>query len=158
MAEEIERKFLVTNDSWREAVDARKATDIDQGYLCADDRRSVRIRIRGEDATLTVKGETRGITRLEFTYDVPVADARELLQLCGSRRISKRRHILDTGGHVWEIDEFFDRNEGLVVAEIELGDENEAFDRPAWLGEDVSAKARYFNANLAQSPYCDWTE
>lgn len=153
MASEIERKFLVEGDGWRDDVSKADAEQIVQGYLHAAESHSVRIRLRNGDAKLTVKGATRGITRDEFEYDIPPDDARAMLDLCGDLLVEKRRYVLEHGGHEWIIDEFSGDNEGLLVAEIELDDEDEAFDRPAWLGEEVSGKPEYYNANLARTPF-----
>ena len=153
MANEIERKFLVADDSWR---DGAPGVRISQGYLSQDPERTVRVRIAGENAWLTIKGRTVGIRRAEFEYVVPVADARELLGLCLPAVIDKTRHRIEHGGHVWEIDVFHGENDGLVLAEVELADESVEPDLPAWAGAEVSADARYFNACLAASPYRKW--
>ena len=150
---EIERKFLVKNDAWR--TDA-SGTDYRQGYLSVDPQRSVRVRMSGQQAWLTVKGPAEGIARMEFEYPIPVADAEALLNLCLPTVIEKTRYILELGKHCWEIDEFRGANDGLLLAEIELDDVNETFERPDWLGEEVTHDQRYYNATLSTNPYCRW--
>jgi len=154
MAHEIERKFLVTASGWREhATPAR----IRQGYLSTEPDRIVRVRTEGERATLTVKGPTHGITRIELEYAIPFDDARTMLdELCMRPLIEKTRHTLRVGPHVWQIDEFQAENLGLIVAEIELASAGDEFERPAWLGGEVSDDPRYFNANLTRHPYRRW--
>lgn len=153
MAEEIERKFLVTSRDWRSG----ESTEYRQGYLSLDKERTVRVRVAGDKAYLTIKGITRGATRREFEYAIPPADARELLAgLCRHPLIEKRRYRLEYGGLTWEIDEFFGDNAGLVVAEVELEHEDQPFERPPWLGEEVTDDPRYYNANLVENPYCNW--
>jgi adenylate cyclase len=151
---EIERKFLVSGDAWR----AAPYTYICQAYLNHDKRRTVRVRIAGESAWLTIKGETSGATRAEFEYQVPLADARQMLLLCEPAAIEKHRHVVDYAGHVWEIDEFLGANQGLVVAEIELDSENAPFERPDWVGKEVTDDPRYYNSNLSRQPYSTWSE
>lgn len=150
MASEIERKFLVNGDAWN---DGSPGTRIAQGYLSMDADRTVRIRIAGENAWITVKGRTQGITRAEFEYAIPAADARDLLEMCLPSVIDKTRHRIDFGGHVWEVDVFHGANDGLVLAEVELDDESVVPELPPWLGEEVSHDVRYFNANLAVTPF-----
>ncbi len=153
MAREIERKFLVTDDGWRGLA---PAVDYRQGYLPATGA-TVRVRIAGEQGFLTIKGPTQGIGRAEFEYPIPVADARELLDtLCSRPQIEKRRHKIPVGRHVWEVDEFLGENAGLVVAEIEVSDESEPFEKPSWVGEEVSHDRRYANSSLAERPYKTW--
>ncbi len=155
MATEIERTFLLRNDSWRAQADA--GTPYRQGYLCSDPQRCVRVRVSGERAWLNIKKATSALRRLEYDYPIPFADAIELLdELCPDQRIDKTRYHVDHAGHRWEIDVFEGANAGLVVAEIELDDEQEAFARPAWLGEEVSDDPRYYNMNLARTPYTQW--
>lgn len=155
MAVEIERKFLVVNDSWRKNA---TSTHFQQGYLSTDPGRSVRVRIAGEQAWLTIKGKTEGVSRAEFEYPIPVGDANELLALCLPTIISKTRHRVLVGNHYWEVDEFHDDNDGLVVAEIELNTAEEDFERPDWLGEEVSRDDRYYNASLSCKPFCQWQD
>jgi CYTH domain-containing protein len=153
MALEIERKFLVRGDAWR----AVPGTYICQGYLNRDKQRTVRVRIAGEAAWLTIKGASSGAVRAEFEYPIPVEDARQLLPLCEPPLIEKNRHVVQFGGFAWEVDEFLGENLGLVVAEIELASEDQAFDRPEWVGEEVTQDARYFNSSLVLRPYKNWS-
>ncbi len=154
MGIEIERKFLVVGDAWRQAP----ATAFVQGYLNRDKLRTVRVRIVEDAAWLTVKGASAGATRAEFEYAIPLADARELLALCDGPLVRKRRRVVVHAGATWEIDEFEGDNAGLVVAEIELGSEDEAFEPPPWLGAEVTHDPRYFNSNLAASPCSTWSD
>ena len=155
MAVEIERKFLLKNNDWREQIESSNL--IRQGYLAPLDTSSVRVRIEGDKANINIKSATIGISRLEYEYEIPLKDAEQMLEsLCPSPQIHKTRHIVMIGEHKWEIDEFYDDNEGLVVAEIELNDENESFDKPHWLGMEVSDDARYYNVNLIKHPYIGW--
>jgi adenylate cyclase len=154
MAQEIERKFLVRRDVW---TPAGPGTPYRQGYLSAQPERVVRVRIAGERAFLTVKGATRGLTRSEFEYAIPVADAAAMLDaLCERPLVEKERHVEVHGGKTWEIDVFHGDNEGLVVAELELASEDEPFERPAWVGDEVSSDPRYANASLVRSPFTRW--
>jgi len=152
MALEIERKFLVRGDGWR----AGRRSYLCQGYLNRDQRRTVRVRIAGESAWLTIKGETSGATRAEFEYPIPVADARQLLPLCEPALIEKHRYVLQHRGFTWEVDEFLGQNQGLVVAEIELASADQAFERPDWVGVEVTEDARYYNSNLSRHPFRNW--
>jgi adenylate cyclase len=155
MATEIERKYLLNNDDWRN--DVVKKIEFKQGYLVGSDKASVRIRIEGDKANINIKGATLGIVRPEFEYEIPLQDANELLDnLCEQPFIDKVRHYIHIGIHEWEIDEFKGDNQGLVVAEIELADENEVFDKPAWLGEEVSSDKRYYNSMLVNNPFKNW--
>lgn len=154
MGIEIERKFLVSGDGWR--AQAASQTRFSQGYLSRDPARTVRVRIAGEQAFLTIKGATRGATRAEFEYAVPLADAQALLALCDGPVVEKIRHLCPHEGMTWEVDEFLGANAGLVVAEIELQSEAQAFAHPAWLGAEVTGDGRYVNANLAVSPFTSW--
>jgi adenylate cyclase len=156
MADEIERKFIVDQPDWQAHADVVAVTDIDQGYLCADNEKSVRVRVSDSSATLTIKGPTKGISRQEFEHEISMDEARVLLELCGALRVSKRRYEVRHAGRDWEVDVFSGRNEGLVVAEIELEDTGEAPDKPLWAGPEVSEDPRYYNSNLAQVPYCEW--
>ena len=154
MGKEIERKYLVDLKAWtpRDA-----GTHFKQGYLNSDKERVVRVRIEGTRAKLTVKGPSRGVTRSEFEYPIPVEDAAILLDtLCEQPLIDKHRHAEVHGGETWEIDVFHGPNEGLVVAEIELAAEDEAFALPAWAVKEVSSDPRYFNSNLLKHPYSEW--
>jgi adenylate cyclase len=153
MAAEIERKFLVAEDSWR---DGSAGVRIAQGYLSQDPDRTVRVRLAGDNAWLTIKGRTEGITRAEFEYAIPADDARTLLEMCLPSVIDKTRHEISYAGHLWEIDVFHGDNEGLVVAEVELADESISPDLPPWAGAEVSSDARYFNSCLASNPFKKW--
>jgi adenylate cyclase len=153
MPAEIERKFLVADESWR---DGTPGVRIDQGYLSQDPERTVRVRVAGEHAWITIKGRTEGITRAEFEYAIPVEDAQDLLGLCLPSVIDKTRYEISHGGHLWEIDVFHGANLGLVIAEVELADEAISPDLPPWVGAEVSADARYFNSCLAAVPYAKW--
>jgi len=151
---EIERKFLLAGDGWRALA---QPALLRQGYLSTDPERVVRVRIEGVRATLTIKGKTSGATRGEWEYEIPVADAGELLdRLCQRPLIEKYRSRVVHAGKVWEIDEFLGENAGLLLAEIELASEDEAFAEPEWIGAEVSDDARYFNANLIRHPYSRW--
>jgi adenylate cyclase len=161
MALEIERKFLVAGDAWRN--EAHAVIPMAQGYLndlaTVDSgamRSSIRVRIAGDEAFLNLKSRELGHTRQEFDYPIPVGDARALLALCVGGVIHKRRHLVRHAGHLWEVDEFLGDNAGLVVAEIELQRADEAFARPAWLGREVTDEARYYNLALATTPYSRW--
>jgi adenylate cyclase len=148
MGSEIERKFLVRGDGWRDGVTARHA--LEQGYLVSGGATSVRVRIYdGAQAKLTLKAGGVGRVRAEYEYDIPLDDARELLALCGSRTLTKVRHLVPAGALTWEVDVFSGRHAGLVMAEIELEDAEQAFDRPDWLGEEVTEDERYYNSTLA---------
>lgn len=154
MGIEIEHKFLVADEGWRQA--ATQQTRFSQGYLSRDPARTVRVRIAGDEAFLTIKGQTRGASRAEFEYAIPVADAQQLLAMSDGPVVEKIRHLCPHEGMTWEVDEFLGANAGLVVAEIELAAEGQAFARPAWLGEEVTGDARYVNANLAVKPFTSW--
>jgi adenylate cyclase len=154
VGQEIERKFLVRPGAW---TPLGAGTPFRQGYLSSSKERVVRVRVAGDAGTLTIKGPPSGLTRSEFEYAIPVEDAAALLDaLCERPLIEKRRHVERHGGKDWEIDVFLGENEGLVVAELELGSEDEPFERPAWLGEEVSADPRYANASLVARPYRNW--
>src|SRR5262245_10043224 len=156
MAIEIERKFLVFGEGWRACATAR--TDIHQAYLSSGGRASIRVRIRNSrDATLSVKSKRAELRRIEVECPVALADAEVLLALRESSLIRKYRHIVPCGNHVWEVDEFRGDNAGLVIAEIELGNEDEPFERPAWLGVEVTGQQQYYNSSLARRPYCQWS-
>ncbi len=155
MADEIERKYLVTGDAWREGARGVRYT---QGYISRDADRIVRIRRAGEKAFITIKGGVQGITRKEYEYSIPMADAEEMLKLCVGGVIDKTRTVVEYHGKHWEVDEFHGDNAGLIVAELELNREDEAFDLPPWIGADVSDDPRYFNSNLSEHPYKDWRD
>jgi adenylate cyclase len=160
MATEIERKFLLANDDWRAQADA--GTQMRQGYLSSgpansEQKASVRVRIVGEHANLNIKSATLGVTRQEYEYPIPLSDANELLNsLADGPLIEKTRYHVGHGKHTWEIDVFAGDNQGLVVAEIELGSEDEQFERPTWVGEEVSDDPRYYNVCLVKHPFKDW--
>lgn len=145
MAIEIERKFLVSGEGWRQ----KKPRLLVQGYLNRDKHRTVRVRIDEDRAFLTVKGISSGASRAEYEYAIPLGDAEELLAICEGSIIEKRRHVVEVSGACWEVDEFFGKKEGLILAEIELSSEQQVFTRPEWLGEEVTDDPRYFNSNLA---------
>lgn len=158
MGTEIERKFLVTSDEWR--ADA-KATVIRQGYLCRGTGSVVRVRTCGDAAFVTIKGDSSGISRLEFEYSIPTDDANLLLDtlctLCRSSLIEKTRYEIIVDELAWIIDVFAGANDGLVVAELELDSEDQAFTAPSWLGGEVSTEARYFNVALSERPFSAWS-
>lgn len=155
MGLEIERKFLLLNDSWREQVERR--IEIQQGYLAQDERSAIRVRIFGQQAHLNIKATDDGIRRHEFEYGIPLEDARALFEhVVKGPVVEKVRHELTVGRHLWEIDEFLGANAPLVVAEIELASADEPFERPAWLGKEVSTDRRYYNSNLARKPFSQW--
>jgi adenylate cyclase len=155
MAQEIERKFLLKSDAWRSQVASSQR--MSQGYLQRGADSAIRVRIAGERAWLNIKKSLDGIHRLEYEYAIPLADAVEMLEQVALRPIiDKTRHLVRIGRHTWEIDEFHADNAGLVVAEIELDHADEAFDRPEWLGEEVSTDTRYYNSSLSERPYNSW--
>jgi adenylate cyclase len=155
MAIEIERKFLVIDERWREQ--AGPGVRLMQGYLVSTPRLTLRARLDGEQGRLTIKGATRGISRSEYEYAIPAADARAMMsELAETGIIDKLRYLVRCGAQTWEVDVFAGDNAGLVLAEIELQSEDEAFERPRWLGAEVSDDPRYFNANLARHPFKDW--
>lgn len=154
MAKEIERKFLVKGDAWRSLAEG---VSYRQGYLNSQKERTVRIRTVGEKAYLTVKGPTRGVTRTEFEYEIPYEDCLAMLEeLAEKPIIEKKRYRIPAGSYVWEVDEFFGVNEGLILAEIELPSEDAVFEKPDWIGEEVSGEPRYFNSSLVANPYSVW--
>ena len=156
MALEIERKFLMKDDSWRGLANGRHYR---QGYLNQDHVATVRIRTIGEEGYLTIKGPTAHGSRLEYEYSIPVADALEMLEkLSASPIVEKLRHAIPYKGFVWEVDEFLGENEGLVFAEIELEYADQHFPRPPWIGREVTDDPRFYNSNLARHPYSCWQE
>lgn len=154
MAVEIERKFLVRGDEWRDI----EGLVFRQGYLNTARERTVRVRVEGQNAKLTVKGINRGAVRKEFEYDIPLEDAEELLSLCEQPLIEKVRRRIEYGGLVWEVDEFFGENEGLVLAEVELEAERQAMNKPAWIAEEVTHDPRFYNTNLVNHPFREWKD
>lgn len=154
MGREIERKFLVIGDAWRSLGEA---TRYRQGYLSTLAERTVRVRTIGDKGYLTIKGVSEGIVRMEFEYEIPVDEARTLLEdLCERPLIEKDRYRIPCGAHIWEVDEFFGDNAGLIVTELELDREDQAVEMPEWVGREVSDDPRYFNANLIANPYRTW--
>ncbi len=150
MATEIERKFLVSDSSWD---DGSEGTRMAQGYLSTDPGRSVRVRLAAEQAWITIKGRTAGISRPEFEYPIPAEDAQELLSMCLPEIIDKTRYRIPFGGHIWEVDVFHGANEGLVLAEVELAQESISPELPPWLGDEVSADFRFSNSSLSKQPF-----
>ncbi len=153
MSIEIERKFLLKNDSWKKNTAGIYYV---QGYLNQTGENTVRIRIAGEKAFLTIKGKSEGISRQEFEYKIPVEDAKDLLKLSQTPVIEKIRYKIEYAGKYWEVDEFLGKNAGLLVAEIELNAENEVFEKPDWVGKEVSGDKRYYNSYLARKPFSEW--
>jgi len=154
MAKEIERKFLIAGDAWRELAEG---TTYRQGYLSTVKERTVRVRTIDDKGFLTIKGITVGATRAEYEYEIPATDANEMLDdLCEQPIIEKKRYKVPLDGFVWEIDEFGGVNDGLLVAEVELESEDQAFTKPDWIGEEVTGDPRYFNSNLIANPYSTW--
>jgi adenylate cyclase len=155
MGIEIERKFLVLGRDWRSM--GKKAL-LRQGYLSSNPERTVRVRVEGDAAQITIKGKTSGATRQEWEYSIALADANALLDtLCEQPIIEKFRYRIPYEGMTWEVDEFLGENAGLVVAEIELADENQAFIKPSWIGEEVTSDPRYFNSSLLRHPFSRWS-
>ncbi|MCG8312430.1 MAG: CYTH domain-containing protein [Pseudomonadales bacterium] len=158
MAVEIERKFLVDPDLWQTFKETHQieGQKFCQGYL-SNGGATVRVRIKGDTGWLTIKGKTKGLSRLEYEYPIPLRDAEEMLnQMCGKPLIEKHRYIHKTETGVWEVDEFHGENQGLLIAEIELPSEDASFDKPQWVLADVSHDDRYFNASLAKHPFSQW--
>jgi len=154
MGTEIERKFLVTHTTWKQAAHGVRYR---QGYLVADGERTVRVRVAGERAYVTLKGRTTGISRAEFEYDIPLPDAAQILDaLCPKPLIEKTRYRVPHQGLTWEVDEFAGENEGLIVAEVELSDEAQTLELPDWVGAEVTHDRRYTNASLSRYPYRLW--
>jgi adenylate cyclase len=153
---EIERKFLVKNDSFKKEAFAKN--HIAQGYLSSVPERTVRVRIKGEKGFLTIKGASNdsGLSRFEWEREIPVSEAKSLLLLCEKGVIDKTRFEIKKGNHVFEVDEFYNDNEGLIVAEIELDSENDTFEKPDWLGKEVTGDIRYYNAYLSKNPFKNW--
>ena len=157
MAQEIERKFLVDGDFKKEAYDAIRIT---QGYLSSMPQRVVRVRVKGEKGYITIKGaaDETGVSRFEWEKEISLQDAQSLLQLAEPGIIDKTRYLINNtdGKHIWEVDEFHGDNEGLVMAEIELENENDLFDKPEWLGKEVTGDNRYYNSYLSKNPFNIW--
>ncbi len=156
MAQEIEKKFLIKNDSWRSLGTGKEYC---QGYLSSEKGRTVRIRTIGDRGILTIKGASEGDSRLEFEYDIPLEDAKEMLEkLCQKPLIKKTRYKIPYAQFIWEVDEFEGENKGLIFAEIELQFSGQPFEIPEWIGEEVTGDQRYYNANLVNNPYSSWNK
>ena len=154
MGVEIERKLLLNGDAWRQLG---QPVLLRQGYLCSDPERTVRVRIEGDQGRLTIKSKGTGVSRGEWEYPIPLLEAQELLDtLCERPLVEKYRRRIAHAGFTWEVDEFLGENAGLVVAEIELASEEQPFDKPDWIGAEVSGDARYYNANLIRHPFSQW--
>jgi|TARA_R100000353_G_C6372513_1_gene159433 CYTH domain-containing protein len=154
MAVEIERKFRTNGVDFLANQEGERLI---QGYLSHDPRATVRLRVQGDRAWLTIKGKTHGASRSEFEYPIPSADAHAMLkEMCPEGVIDKTRYRIRVGEHVWEVDEFHGDNRGLVVAEVELDSEDQPFERPPWLGEEVTGDPRYYNSALSRTPYVQW--
>lgn len=156
MAQEIERKFLVLSNDFK-AV-ATKSTRITQGYLSSHLERTVRVRIKGDKGYITIKGigSASGASRYEWEKEIPVGEVDELLKICEPGVINKSRYEVKSGIHTFEVDEFYGENQGLVVAEVELSSEEESFNKPAWLGQEVTGDVKYYNSMLMKNPYAKW--
>ena len=153
---EIERKFLVTSDAFKR--DFVRKNYIAQGYLNSTPERTVRVRIKSETGYLTIKGKSNetGLSRFEWETEIALAEAKALLQLCEKGIIEKNRYEVKVGEHLFEVDEFFGENEGLLIAEVELQSESENFEKPNWLGKEVTQDQRYYNSNLSKNPFLNW--
>ncbi|KMN36387.1 MULTISPECIES: CYTH domain-containing protein [Chromobacterium] len=153
MAVEIERRFVVIGDAWRGLA---PGVQYRQGYLSVEKERTVRVRVVGDQAWLTLKSNISNVSRHEFEYPVPLADAQTIMGAMCPMVVDKLRHRIEHGGFIWEVDEFFGENAGLVLAEIELPDESTPFDKPEWIGAEVTEDGRYTNAYLSKNPYSRW--
>ena len=149
---EIERKFLVLGTTWR----TENGSHYRQGYLNQDKERTVRVRLTEKQSFICVKGNTKGMSRVEYEYEIPKDEAEEMLKICEGQIIEKVRHIVIHKGLKWDIDEFLGDNKGLIIAEVELDSEDQVFEKPEWLGAEVTSDPRYFNSNLATTPYNTW--
>jgi len=155
MGVEIERKFLLANDNWRQYIGESQL--MRQGYIVGSEKASVRVRVSGKKANLNIKSAELGISRKEYEFPIELKDANEILDsLCQGPLIEKTRHWIRVAAHVWEVDEFHGDNAGLIVAEIELSDVDESFEKPDWVGDEVSNDVRYYNVSLVKHPYKDW--
>ena len=154
--QEIERKFLVKSDRFKN--EAQTKYRIVQGFLNTHAERTVRVRIKGNEAFLTIKGKSNeaGTIRMEWEKEIAVKDAEALLAICEEGQIDKIRYEIGLGNHTFEVDEFSGNNKGLIVAEVELAAEDEAFEKPDWLGEEVTGDVKYYNSQLSKKPFCDW--
>jgi len=156
MGKEIERKYLTSGDQWRKLA---KGTSYRQGYLSTVKERTVRVRTIDDKGYLTIKGITVGASRAEYEYDIPASDANEMLtNLCEKPLVEKNRYKIKVDGLTWEIDEFLGDNLGLIVAEVELTAEDQKFEKPAWIGQEVTGDPKYFNSNLTKNPYTKWNK
>lgn len=155
MAQEIEKKFLVKGDF---KAFSKKETRITQGYLSSVPERTVRVRVKGEKGFITIKGKgnASGASRYEWEKEIPVNEVKELLEICEPGVIDKTRYLVELGGFTWEVDEFYGDNEGLTVAEIELPSEDTTFEKPEWIGEEVTGDVKYYNSMLMKNPYKNW--
>jgi adenylate cyclase len=155
MALEIERKFIIDINKLEKL---ENGYDIKQGYIQTKDKTAVRVRVKGDEGFLTIKGENVGATRLEYEYPIPVVDANEMLdKLCGKPIIDKTRYLIQYKKHTWEIDIFHKENDGLIVAEVELESEDEIVELPEWIVKEVTDDSRYYNSNLLEHPYSHWS-
>ncbi len=156
MAQEIERKFLVKDDSYK--VLAYHYSRISQGYICSLRGRTVRVRIRDGKGYLTIKGpsDSSGLGRYEWEKEIPLQEAQELMKLCEPGLIDKTRYLVRSGGHIFEVDEFYGENEGLTIAEVELSSADEAYEKPDFIGEEVTGDVKYYNSFLMKNPFCKW--
>ena len=155
MGKEIERKFLVNISAW-EKLDKPAPLHTVQAYLSKNKNAVVRIRIKGDEAFITIKGKNEGISRTEFEYNLPLEEASDILAMSKEKRIEKHRYLIPVASHLWEVDVFLGENKGLVLAEVELEFENENFVLPDWVLEEVSNEAKYYNVNLIEKPFSDW--
>ena len=153
MSFEIERKYLVTSDEFKEGA---ASVEISQAYLTIEENLAIRVRIEGLQASIAVKSKVSERVNREYEYNIPIDEARSMMKLSLYPAIIRTRFVLDYGRHAWEVDAFQGENTGLIVAEIELDDENEVFEKPPWLGEEVTADYRYLNSNLSRTPFKDW--
>ncbi len=154
MSIEIERKFLITGSDWQQGP---QPSQYRQGYIFAEEKGVVRVRIIDQKGYLAIKSAPVGLKRHEYEYEIPFSDANAMLDgLCENYIVEKMRYKLKYSDHIWEIDKFTGCNEGLIIAEIELSDENESFERPPWIGKEVTQDPKYHNSNLSKKPYCQW--
>jgi adenylate cyclase len=152
---EIERKFLVNLEKWN-LIEQPTGNALRQGYISTDPSKTIRVRMTNEDSFLTIKGKNIGATRAEFEYKIPNEDAKELLDNFVESELSKIRYKIEFNNKVWEVDEFLGENKGLFVAEIELDSEDESFEKPDWIGEEVTGDEKYYNSNLTLFPFKNW--
>jgi adenylate cyclase len=156
MGKEIERKFLIDISK---IESPGSGSHIKQGYISTTDNTAVRVRVKGDIAYLTLKGENKGATRSEFEYESPLQDANEIIEeLCSGPVIDKTRYLVENGSHTWEVDVFHGDNDGLIVAEVELESETEAFDLPSWVASEVTGQVKYYNSSLLDNPFSNWSK